>query len=909
MYKLIFDVTMFKRPEDVGDGRVSAKRARFDAPGRDPQHSRAQKIPENKNAQYDDLWGDDFDEDDIQEMDLIASQVCSQTSLLDNSKPFESGLHSMKSDLPEKPSTCNEPSRLKLLRPTEKSDLCTIKKDIQAKSQDIADINYSQFRNKLINRESHNSTFQKGNNFIVSDDKELEKLKNENKKLQNDFTTKDGETVYLRQQLQQLQLRAENEKLEKMRLIEEQANNHRLEINKIYKEKEQLKTQLELKNLEIGNLQDRCKRLESGNIKLEEPQSLYMNTSFNKSKCNISINRLTNINKNPVKEVCVQADIYKKNDYQLQTCSTYFPLAGISELMFEASLPEKPIVNIKVIGKTGRRNLPILQEEETFRIFENPDLVKPVITIVDEKKLTIEFVLLEIAAIEKKANTEIESEKCIPIINKLVLTTRELMLNVVKVLEMIFQTMRNDDIRDMNDLYFSNVYENHNICIKSECEANAWHEGERGIEARRILGALSHISLESSYLSNYLAGKSLLMTRNDECYNRYLPQMTRYNAWSKKNHEFEIFEIILECVTLIGRVRRSHQFTGLINAIIKILCNVQRKVGYCKKGLEYICLIFKELVFSRPLSLCYVSLVDFLMIFSKCYTEFVPKLCSSSQSRALKGWKGALHFTPDACVLQILIMQLEHFHPDFLTTINITHGLISSVWDILLTNNNLLRIENSESCNCYMKLLRITINMLKKSSETKLDLINNTEWQNSFSVSKKYYILKKINYKNYTQTTCSGENMEKHLSDTYPEKLDQNFWFGIKKIQHKILKQGIMFLSHLAICNPEFLTHSSDMEDMFNLFIRNITFFDDLILHENEREALDIIKITLFNKSIQNETEVPHKDINVYELNIRNKKKIIPGIKSDRIETIKDYNRIYMTIKALYNSKPEYKNN
>lgn len=137
---------------------------------------------------------------------------------------------------------------------------------------------------------------------------------------------------------------------------------------------------------------------------------------------------------------------------------------------------------------------------------------------------------------------------------QLVLTMRELMLNVVEVLQMIFQAMRNDDIRDMNDLYFSNVYENHNICIKSECEPNAWHEGERGIEARRLLGALSRISLESSYLSNYLAGKSLLLTCNDECYNRYLPQMTRYNAWPKKNQEFEILEIILECVTLIGRV-------------------------------------------------------------------------------------------------------------------------------------------------------------------------------------------------------------------------------------------------------------------------------------------------------------------------------------------------------------------
>jgi len=62
----------------------------------------------------------------------------------------------------------------------------------------------------------------------------------------NDFITKDGETVFLRQQLQQIQLRIQNEKLEKMRLIEEQANRHRSEINKIYEEKEQLKTQLKL---------------------------------------------------------------------------------------------------------------------------------------------------------------------------------------------------------------------------------------------------------------------------------------------------------------------------------------------------------------------------------------------------------------------------------------------------------------------------------------------------------------------------------------------------------------------------------------------------------------------------------------------------------------------------------------
>lgn len=90
------------------------------------------------------------------------------------------------------------------------------------------------------------------NNIIISEyAKELEKLKYENQKLLNDFITKEGEAVFLRNQLQQTQLRAENDRLEKTRFIEEQENRHRSEINTICKEKENLKTQLEL---QVSNL-------------------------------------------------------------------------------------------------------------------------------------------------------------------------------------------------------------------------------------------------------------------------------------------------------------------------------------------------------------------------------------------------------------------------------------------------------------------------------------------------------------------------------------------------------------------------------------------------------------------------------------------------------------------------------
>lgn len=49
---------------------------------------------------------------------------------------------------------------------------------------------------------------------------------------------------------------------------------------------------------------------------------------------------------------------------------------------------------------------------------ENPELVKPVTTVIDDKKLSVEFILPEIAALQRKTSSELEAEKIVPIINK-----------------------------------------------------------------------------------------------------------------------------------------------------------------------------------------------------------------------------------------------------------------------------------------------------------------------------------------------------------------------------------------------------------------------------------------------------------------------------------------------------------
>lgn len=88
-------------------------------------------------------------------------------------KLFEHDLnsHKVKSDFPERSPAIShsEASCSKLSLVVEKPSLRLLKRNIQATSQnyhDITEINYSQFRNKLIENKNYNSTFQK-DNFII----------------------------------------------------------------------------------------------------------------------------------------------------------------------------------------------------------------------------------------------------------------------------------------------------------------------------------------------------------------------------------------------------------------------------------------------------------------------------------------------------------------------------------------------------------------------------------------------------------------------------------------------------------------------------------------------------------------------------------------------------------------------
>jgi len=73
-------------------------------------------------------------------------------------------------------------------------------------------------------------------------------------------------------------------------------------------------------------------------------------------------------------------------------------------------------------------------------------------------------------------------------------------------------------------------------------------------------------------------------------------------------------------------------------------------------------------------------------------------------------------------------------------------------------------------------------------------------------------------------------------------------------------------------------------------------------------EALDRIKSTfILDKGIQSEVEIRHKDVSINQ-SITSKQEV-PTANNYHTGTFENYNRMYAAVKALYNSKIEYKDN
>lgn len=404
------------------------------------------------NTEDDDLWGEDFGEEEVEKLDLIASQACSQEANVSTvnindpgpsrmryrDKPLQS-INSMSSsssissfNAPKTYSNLTKPQGPRVSKyhrfnaglSSQISQKLASSENLGKIADDIPTL--TDFKNNLVGRKNLNSTFQfsQNNGNVVADTDEeksakLEKIENDYKRLLNDITAKEGETMFLRQQLQQTQMKAEKENMAKTRQIEELASQNRKDMNALHKQVESLKTQIELKDLELNNTKERYKMQESKSIKLTTPQTLHVVDSP-KNRLITPLSRATSVAKVKVADSSIQTDNNNGEIYYLRASIVIYPFKKIPQTIFQSSLPEKSIIDIEIVEKTGKRIIPIIEDEESFKKFKNKDYVKPKVTLIDDRILSVEFFQPDVSLIIKKSETEVQSIEVMFTINKVI---------------------------------------------------------------------------------------------------------------------------------------------------------------------------------------------------------------------------------------------------------------------------------------------------------------------------------------------------------------------------------------------------------------------------------------------------------------------------------------------------------
>lgn len=421
----------------------------------------------------------------------------------------------------------------------------------------------------------------------------------------------------------------------------------------------------------------------------------------------------------------MQTDVVIKSNHRHILTGCYYPLRNIPQQIFETPLLEKSVVDIKIADKIGQKSIPILHDIFSSRIFENPLLVKPIVTVVNSKNLSVEFYLPELSSLIKKTSDEINSSESISMINKIILTSMELLLNTTVVLQTIENEMQNDDLKDMDDLYFSSFYKLKVDCKKSLCDAKAWYDKERGIESRRTFSIISHIARSSKYLSDFIAGRTDLSLKNDELYKTYSSQLSRYNDWQTKVKNHQVLKLIDEFIVVVSKIRRSHQFTGLICSLLETLYSVDKLTGFDDViSIQYVCDIFKEIIFSRPLMPCFSTITRVLAHFSKSYDIFVDNLCENSKKTKIIYHNNERKFYYDSCLLHVFMLQLEKFEFDILTNIDIASSMLTFVDHVFTVEKMNWPFSNDQhdECECrehvltYASLMIYDMHMLDVKS-------------------------------------------------------------------------------------------------------------------------------------------------------------------------------------------------
>ncbi|XP_072945437.1 uncharacterized protein [Epargyreus clarus] len=250
------------------------KKARLDISVHDHNFPLSQNADSNKATDPND-WAYDIDDEIL----LQLSQACDQnsnSSILPEYSQFrppvvtstqqatssspKSGAFSFK-----RPSTSSSnivSTHLKDKCQRISSPLRGISTNIQ---NELIDLTGDYFNEPVLNKDTDDVYRQ-----LFTLKEENAKLKSENGKLLEKCVTKEGESSILRAQLKTYQVAVDSARLEKIRTQEQAQMQWSAKLDSVNNKLHELRTELDFKNMEIINMKEKCKMLESNKIKLTQ---------------------------------------------------------------------------------------------------------------------------------------------------------------------------------------------------------------------------------------------------------------------------------------------------------------------------------------------------------------------------------------------------------------------------------------------------------------------------------------------------------------------------------------------------------------------------------------------------------------------------------------------------------------
>ncbi|XP_030765128.1 uncharacterized protein LOC115889309 [Sitophilus oryzae] len=481
-----------------------------------------------------------------------------------------------------------------------------------------------------------------------------------------------------------------------------------------------IKSQLDFKNLEIGNLKQQLFELKRINIEITN------NSQYLTAAGSVKVNQersttdksSTNV-KLPSREAILEP---------------VYPLKYTKLNLFNESNPEKHIIQTSLY-KLSRNTIPYLQNQQNY----NESYCKHKCIYLNQQNSSLNHIYPDILKLVNSTENEINGPECSKSLTKIICLTINHLNDLNDYLRQFCLFLRSEDVQqaDMNYL----------LSKKSECVSSndLFENDELGMIAGKLLSFLSDVIVYSKYICEYFCfdGKLQYLDKVFED-KRFIPPQ---NDLISSSGYF--LSLLLDTIKNIGKCRKTSVMSGFLVSVCNLLINIGISEIY-RSGKdinrELLYNTFKEVVFVRPGLEVLLKLTTLLKVYSQSH-HFIEYLFSKTKIDPLEVCdKGILYYKEGSCtfcVLSILLQESVFKMPHL--SLEICNNMVSLLYNSFKYSYWIHHDHAQMICTCLPQLYKLQIECVYKTLESfRKDFKNKKRNYNKWKTFLENQVMQKI---------------------------------------------------------------------------------------------------------------------------------------------------------------------